>query len=1185
MNNSKSTMKDSPLSQYLLHRTLAPDFAVNPTNNENASINKSTTRTTNLLSSSAVSSSGNEFRTRDSIHKLIRSRIKLIHDLNIETSSSMKSISRNVYHDLDCLQRINNNTSNGNTSNDDNDDDDDDDSIRNNEAKKRQRSNANIYQRMVMDCPKLILQSDQFDIEGTLQSILNDDHDDDYYDHDYSHHHHHDNGHTLQIIQNAFSIAAMSVVNAVKEQIDEETTGIKHYQDHVDDDDNDNDDESNTVHELTPALLRVVDKIDCLKYESFQLASQHDILVKKNITSTSTSTSSSRKRKSASNTSTKSPTKNNTTTTKSNESTADGIIIDANVNVSANANVNTNGTTTSPSTPSSKRRKRQSDNNTNTKGTTSPNTKNNNMHKANHDTIPSTPTTTLTTNTATTSKSTSTQSRSSSYTSSTSATDTRLIMTRAILCSAASQVFRKITPDYKDYNGYNKKCMFGFNSEDNEDGFHSSNDIHNDGENDMSYAAINKKQMHEIDILDIPQNYQNKNIMNDDENYNICDKSINNQDQREIINETNSNSPSSQSKPSINMSAVTRSAEIFAMRTIDQTNRAVNLSNNRRKWRMDCAKRKLLVQERRLFHFNANDYHRDYQKDENDVEQHESTGILHKWLTWNFCAQGGNGTNASCVTDNSSTSTSDENDNDNEDDEGEEYFVSRYASKQQSEEWNKKCLPRIVDVMNTGSGHLILHDLQWRSRFSRVAEVLKSLAISSGFNDDGQIRRYDNDDNDHGHGHGHGHGLPNHGPHLIITTQVDFGHYMGVLYRLDYSVTNESPFHLRALGYTGTPQKRRRLRKKHFTEIGVSGLIDTPFNVIVTTYSTFIQDYLHFCHIPFQAVVLDDGMSWLGTASQDPNALFGKVFDKGLWNHSDNYIGVAGVDFDDWDFGLESTSTEIIQERTKKEKRTLIGLTARHRIIIASSMHSMYRGVIHVAPVPGLMSFLFPQFMDVVREEWDRSRLNNCNESIEHMRKLLCRGVVVYTGTNHSDDMHSLAIESMIGKLTIQRDEIDTSEGNISDTSSRDSNNFNVSTDAMIKENKIVQSRRFAASWLRHGSPIRFELGTTSLDPIISAIKARASSGYVCEEIVTASSQTSSGAAGVICGPDAYKNAVRSGRTFTSEQALKQHIAAYHAPPGTWLCRICGIDCGISLARTHHERSCASNNALGMCHV
>ena len=124
-------------------------------------------------------------------------------------------------------------------------------------------------------------------------------------------------------------------------------------------------------------------------------------------------------------------------------------------------------------------------------------------------------------------------------------------------------------------------------------------------------------------------------------------------------------------------------------------------------------------------------------------------------------------------------------------------------------------------------------------------------------------------------------------------------------------------------------------------------------------------------------MVLDDGMSWLGTASQDPNALFGKVFDKGLWNHSDNYIGVAGVDFDDWDFGLESTSTEIIQERTKKEKRTLIGLTARHRIIIASSMHSMYRGVIHVAPVPGLMSFLFPQFMDVVREEWDRSRLNN----------------------------------------------------------------------------------------------------------------------------------------------------------------------------------------------------------------
>ena len=67
------------------------------------------------------------------------------------------------------------------------------------------------------------------------------------------------------------------------------------------------------------------------------------------------------------------------------------------------------------------------------------------------------------------------------------------------------------------------------------------------------------------------------------------------------------------------------------------------------------------------------------------------------------------------------------------------------------------------------------------------------------------------------------------------------------------------------------------------------------------------------------------------------------------------------------------------------------------------------------------------------------------------------------------------------------------------------------------------------------------------------------------------------GAGGAVTGPAAYQYAVRCGRCFGSEQGLRQHMAALHAPPGTWLCRSCGGDCGTSQARTHHERYCGQN--------
>ena len=58
----------------------------------------------------------------------------------------------------------------------------------------------------------------------------------------------------------------------------------------------------------------------------------------------------------------------------------------------------------------------------------------------------------------------------------------------------------------------------------------------------------------------------------------------------------------------------------------------------------------------------------------------------------------------------------------------------------------------------------------------------------------------------------------------------------------------------------------------------------------------------------------------------------------------------------------------------------------------------------------------------------------------------------------------------------------------------------------------------------------------------------------------------------------AFRYGVRCGRHFGSEQGLRQHTAAQHAPPGTWLCRTCGSDCITSQARTHHERSCGQPN-------
>ena len=184
---------------------------------------------------------------------------------------------------------------------------------------------------------------------------------------------------------------------------------------------------------------------------------------------------------------------------------------------------------------------------------------------------------------------------------------------------------------------------------------------------------------------------------------------------------------------------------------------------------------------------------------------------------------------------------------------------------------------------------------------------------------------------------------PIYGPHLIITTAADMQSFMDLFASIDYSYLGSSGYRgsgrsgnsavadrdrdhaedydnindddgdgykprLRALQYTGNNAKRRRLCTEHFTLTSLLGLPDCPFNVGLTTYEAFFKDYIHFCQIPFQVVVLDDGISLLGTAHYDPNGQLGKIFDMGVWSKSDNHAGLAGVGYDTWDFGMDVKS-------------------------------------------------------------------------------------------------------------------------------------------------------------------------------------------------------------------------------------------------------------------------------------
>eukprot|EP00537_Pseudo-nitzschia_pungens_P008329 CAMPEP_0172367978 /NCGR_PEP_ID=MMETSP1060-20121228/24846_1 /TAXON_ID=37318 /ORGANISM="Pseudo-nitzschia pungens, Strain cf. cingulata" /LENGTH=1417 /DNA_ID=CAMNT_0013092431 /DNA_START=159 /DNA_END=4412 /DNA_ORIENTATION=+ len=467
-----------------------------------------------------------------------------------------------------------------------------------------------------------------------------------------------------------------------------------------------------------------------------------------------------------------------------------------------------------------------------------------------------------------------------------------------------------------------------------------------------------------------------------------------------------------------------------------------------------------------------------------------------------------------------------------------------------TEAWSKICIPRLLSILQTGVGNAIIHDVMWSTRHGRIANLLQEIS-----------RLPKNDDhNDENGNSNQSHSDEYFGLHLIVTVNPDVDRFakefksVNSHLRLMSTVSERS---LRALPYKGNKERRRRLRK-HFPE--ATGLPDAPFHVIITSYADFLTDYIHFCQTPFEVVIMDDGASWMAAAHNDPNSPIGTMWNDALFSKNDHQMGLAGSTLRDWDYGKDNVDEEVMKE-------AWVGLTARHRLVTSSKVRiENSRSPGDVLPVAGLLNFALPHFAEAVREEWDRSRISNDAISMGHFRKLLTRSLVVHDPTidPEKESIFHMAMKTLQGDMpeSIQANDDPMIPTEISD-------------DRFIADGKVASSRRSALQWLGYmdESWLRYELGSVSFEPIISAMKLSLNYGHICEEISTASS-VSTGATGQIIGNLAFKSAVRCGKCFGSEQGLRQHLSSHHAPPGTWLCRTCKADCVTSQARTHHERSC-----------
>lgn len=223
--------------------------------------------------------------------------------------------------------------------------------------------------------------------------------------------------------------------------------------------------------------------------------------------------------------------------------------------------------------------------------------------------------------------------------------------------------------------------------------------------------------------------------------------------------------------------------------------------------------------------------------------------------------------------------------------------------------WNTICKPRFLQILNyhpspslihgdsandptnfantsstcstsssdRNGGHVIYHDLDWDGRTHRIADILYTMASTHD----------------------------NFGPHLILCTSDQVPAWEMSFEGLGCFSSLSSTI-LRALSYTGTKRQRHNiLPYLYATAVGSSSsscsfvetstyLPNAPYHVVITSYRVFLQDFVPLCQIPWQIVILDDGMSWLGTAHFDPNGKIGRSWDA-IFTKSDGWAGLAGV--------------------------------------------------------------------------------------------------------------------------------------------------------------------------------------------------------------------------------------------------------------------------------------------------
>ena len=425
-----------------------------------------------------------------------------------------------------------------------------------------------------------------------------------------------------------------------------------------------------------------------------------------------------------------------------------------------------------------------------------------------------------------------------------------------------------------------------------------------------------------------------------------------------------------------------------------------------------------------------------------------------------------------------------------------------------SDHWRSSCLPRLLNIFTkSGSGHGILVDKVWtKERMIRVYDFFHALASSEE---------------------------KNYGLHLVVCNEDSFYLWESAFSKLGFGLQHKEgeDVVLRTLSYKGN---NRMLLFRHIYHLSAYNTPHAPVHIVITTYSTLIEDFSMLCQISWQCVVLDDGYGWLGSASGDPNGQVGKAWDA-LWNKRDFVSTVQDHEF----------PPPVVNE----------GLTARHRFLTCKSLSANYRSALYPS-VSGLISFLCPQFDAVTREEWDRSKINNDTASIKYFRSLLARFVAIH-----------LSPEQQRVYDTLKSTNLMLAQQDIEGVPFFPNNGKKKSTDIpppqlveqYLSSGKIMQSRRFAISWLSH--TMRHEFANISFEPMLSN-KSQERGSYICEEIVMYSSSVHANTPSAPCeravtstaggsvpglpgssGVEVLKLAVKCGRTFTSEQGLRQHMA------------------------------------------